>query len=133
MFVPSCRSPVRHAPPRQHVAPGDGDAGCSPACTARASSRRPGPEHAARNEIVGSPPTPEGAYPGQAAVDAFASAPCETAFGAYVGIDFETSTLDLITLTPSELSWARGDRQISCVAIARDGRQLTGSVKGSRR
>ncbi len=86
------------------------------------------------NEIVGVVTyTLPGAYPGQAAVDAFASAPCETAFGAYVGIDFDASTLDLITLTPSELSWARGDRQISCVAITRDGSQLTGSVKGSGR
>jgi hypothetical protein len=86
------------------------------------------------NEIVGVVSyTLPGAYPGQAAVDAFASAPCETAFGAYVGIDFDASTLDLITLTPSELSWARGDRQISCVAITRDGSRLTGSVRGSGR
>jgi hypothetical protein len=86
------------------------------------------------NEIVGVvSDTVPGAYPGQAAVDAFANAPCEAAFSAYVGIDFDSSTLDLITLTPSELSWARGDRQISCVAITRDGSPLTGSVKGSGR
>jgi hypothetical protein len=86
------------------------------------------------NEIVAVvSDTVPGAYPGQSAVDAFANAPCEAAFGAYVGIDFEASTLDLITLTPSELSWARGDRQISCVAIARDGSALTGSVKDSGR
>lgn len=77
--------------------------------------------------------TEPGAYPGQAAVDGFANAPCTAAFGGYVGIDFELSTLDMMTVTPSELTWARGDRQISCVAIARDGSQLTGSVKGSRR
>ena len=86
------------------------------------------------NEIVGVvSDTLPGAYPGQAAVDAFANAPCEAAFGAYVGVDFDSSTLDLITLTPSELSWARGDRQISCVAITRDGSRLTGSVRGSGR
>jgi hypothetical protein len=77
--------------------------------------------------------TEPGAYPGQAAVDGFANAPCVAAFGSYVGIDFALSTLDMMTVTPSELTWARGDRQISCVAIARDGSQLTGTVKGSRR
>jgi hypothetical protein len=86
------------------------------------------------DEIVGVvSDTVAGAYPGQAAVDAFANGPCMTAFGTYVGIDFEVSTLDMITLTPTELSWARGDRQISCVVAARDGSKLTGSVMGSRR
>ncbi len=86
------------------------------------------------DEIVGVVSyTINGAYPGQAAVDTFANAPCVAAFGSYVGVDFELSALDMITVTPSELSWARGDRQISCVAVARDGSRLTGSVKGSRR
>ena len=34
---------------------------------------------------------------------------------------------------PERAHLGAGDRQISCVAIARDGSQLTGSVKGSRR
>jgi hypothetical protein len=86
------------------------------------------------DEIVGVVSyTAAGAYPGQAAVESFAEAPCVTAFGTYVGIEFGSSNLDMMTITPSELTWARGDRQISCVAITRDGSQLTGSVKGSSR
>jgi hypothetical protein len=86
------------------------------------------------DEIVGVVAyTTAGAYPGQAAVDTFANGPCVAAFSSYVGIDFELSSLDMITVTPSELTWARGDRQISCVAVARDGVPLTGSVKDSRR
>ena len=84
------------------------------------------------NEVVGSSVyTPDGAYPGSDALQSFAKTPCITAFGTYVGVAFESSKLDMIAVTPSELTWAKGDRQISCVVVAGDGGQLTGSVKGT--
>ena len=69
------------------------------------------------DEIVGVLSYAEpGAYPGQATVDAFANAPCVAAFSGYVGVDFELSTLDMMTVTPSELSWAtrRSPDQLRC-------------------
>jgi hypothetical protein len=107
--------------------------GIHPGATVTANVTKPvdcGTTH--DDEIVGVVSyTGAGAYPGQAAVESFAEAPCVSAFGTYVGIDFASSNLDMMTITPSELTWARGDRQISCVAITRDGNQLIGSVKGS--
>jgi hypothetical protein len=109
--------------------------GIHPGATVTADVTKPVDCGAAHDdEIVGVvSDTEAGAYPGDAAVLAFANTPCLTAFGRYVGVDFEISSLDMITVTPTELSWARGDRQIACVATARDGGPLTGSVKGSAR
>ena len=34
-------------------------------------------------------------------------------------------------ITPTDISWAKGDRQISCVVAAPAGGKLTGSVRGT--
>lgn len=82
------------------------------------------------NEVIASIPyTGDGAFPGQPALNAFAQAPCTEAFAAYVGIDFDASSLDMFLATPTDLSWAKGDRQISCVVAAPAGGKLTGSVR----
>jgi hypothetical protein len=84
------------------------------------------------NEVVGSVRyAGEGAFPGQDTLLSFAETACLEAFGSYVGVDFQTSSLDMILVTPLELTWAKGDRQINCVVLAGDGGRLTGSVKGT--
>lgn len=85
------------------------------------------------NEVVASLPYSGdgGAYPGQPALNAFAQTPCTDAFAAYVGIPFDASTLDMFLITPTDGSWAKGDRQIYCVVAAPAGGKLTGSVKGT--
>lgn len=84
------------------------------------------------NEIVGVVQyTGDGAYPGQAALVSFAEQPCVAAFATYVGIDFQQSVLTMIAVTPSEASWTKGDRQISCVAIGPGGLPMTSSVRNS--
>jgi hypothetical protein len=84
------------------------------------------------NEVIGSTVyAPDGAFPGQDALKSFADTACAEAFEPYVGVAFDPSSLDMIAVTPSELTWAKGDRQVSCVVVAGNGGQLTGSVKGT--
>lgn len=84
------------------------------------------------NEIVGSATHPDApSYPGQAALETFAAAPCITAFNTYVGGDFDTSSLSMLPIVPTEATWAKGDRTITCVVLSHDGTKLTSSVKGS--
>jgi hypothetical protein len=86
------------------------------------------------NEVIGSVrSTTTGAYPGQQTLFDFATNPCYDAFAAYVGIDFQTSELEMIVITPSDVTWAKGDRVVACVAVAPNAGKLTGSVKGSAR
>lgn len=84
------------------------------------------------NEVVGtSPYSPDGSYPGAATLSAFGQRPCLEAFRAYIGIDYETSALEMILVTPSGVTWAKGDRTIACVVGAAGGGRLTGSVRGT--
>jgi hypothetical protein len=86
------------------------------------------------NEVIASVDySPSGAFPGQSALDAFATAQCPTAFESYVGVSFEQSSLQMIPVTPSDLTWAKGDRSVTCVVLTTDGSKLTGSVKGSQK
>jgi len=85
------------------------------------------------NEVIGETSfTGTGGFPGNDALGDFAQEPCLRAFRSYVGVDFETSSLDMIVIVPTDISWLKGDRLISCVALSKDGK-LTGSVKGSAR
>jgi hypothetical protein len=86
------------------------------------------------NEVIGTTrDAAGGSFPGMDALVAEAQTPCSVAFGSYVGSDYESSDLVLMIVVPSELTWARGDRAIACVALAADGSKLIGSIKGSRR
>ncbi len=107
--------------------------GIKPGATVTATTTRPVDCTTAHdNEVAGSVTyMPDGSFPGQAVVETFAQAPCLDAFRTYVRVDFDSSSLDMILVTPTELTWARGDRLVSCVVLANDGTQLTGSVKGS--
>jgi len=98
------------------------------------SSRAVSCAQAHDNEVVGTVSyTGSDAYPGQEALVSFAQAPCSTAFAAYVGVDFQSSELDMIAVTPSDLTWVKGDRVIACVALAPNAGRLTGSIKGTGR
>ena len=74
-----------------------------------------------------------GAYPGQDALVAAAEAPCLTAFAGYVGRDYAHSAIEMIVLVPTDVTWQKGDRTIDCVAVSKDGSNLTGSIRGSGR
>jgi hypothetical protein len=86
------------------------------------------------NEIVGSVSHPGAAtYPGQPALLNYGETPCLTAFQQYVGVDFQNSSLDMLMVVPTDVTWLKGDRLISCVVLTRDGSRITGSVKATAR
>ena len=57
---------------------------------------------------------------------------CAAPFADYVGISYDqTQKYEVFTLQPSEDTWARGDRTITCMVTSKDGvTELTGSARG---
>ena len=76
---------------------------------------------------------PEAAYPGAAAIEAFAFSHCFAAFRDYVGIDYGLSELELALAYPSRSDWGRRAHLLSCVVVGAGGANLTGSVRDSKR
>jgi hypothetical protein len=86
------------------------------------------------NEVVGTfVYTATGAFPGMQAFEEFAQGPCLDAFESYVGISFDVSVLDMFILTPTDLTWIKGHRDIACIVMTVDGSQLTGTIRGTGR
>lgn len=48
----------------------------------------------------------------------------------YVGRDYETSALDVVTMYPSPEGWDQNDREVVCALYDMSGAKLVGSVKG---
>ena len=72
-------------------------------------------------------------FPGTQAVDGYATDACIEGFESYVGIDYLSSTLDVIVVAPGEDGWEEGDRRIACVVYDIDFADLVGSVAGTAR
>ena len=71
-------------------------------------------------------------FPEGDAIDAEGEAQCLPAFEEYVGIDYQSSSLDLFWITPTQDTWDQlNDRVVQCVLYSYDGEQLTGSMKGA--
>jgi hypothetical protein len=72
-------------------------------------------------------------YPGDEAIEEAAFDGCLGPFAAYVGTDYDSSSLDYSWLTPTERSWNElDDREIVCILYDAEYNRLTGSMKGSR-
>lgn len=71
------------------------------------------------------------AYPGDAAMDVEAEK-CLEAFGSYVGVAYEVSSLDYLIFAPVAQAWEMGDRTVSCVLFD-PAAALTGSARGIAR
>ncbi len=71
-------------------------------------------------------------YPGLETVQSMGDEQCAAEFATFVGLDYDESELYLSYLTPTEDSWAQGDREILCV-IYEDGAQTTGTLKDAQR
>lgn len=74
----------------------------------------------------------DAAFPGEQALSAQAESACVDSFADYVGRPYVSSDLDVTWLTPTQTSWAEGDRSIVCLVHAMDTQTLTSSVKDSR-
>jgi hypothetical protein len=72
-------------------------------------------------------------YPGDEAVTDTAEELCEPEFEPYVGVDYQSSELYATTITPTQDSWAEGDRNIVCALHEEDEREITGSQEGADR
>ncbi|MEP6479281.1 MAG: septum formation family protein [Rhodoglobus sp.] len=74
----------------------------------------------------------DGDFPGDDAVTQQAIDGCTAAFTDFVGIDYDSSSLDFSYYFPTSDSWAQGDREILCLAIDPNG-QTTGTLAGAAR
>ena len=73
------------------------------------------------------------ATPGDAELGAVFDAICADPFAAYVGVDYLDSELYGSMITPSEESWADGDRGFICFLYDLDDPDLTASMRGAGR
>jgi hypothetical protein len=71
-------------------------------------------------------------FPGDAIAE-MAHDACLERFEAFVGKDYESSSLDIATLYPSRESWnSQHDREVVCAVYDVELAKLTGSVQGLR-
>ncbi|WP_162458535.1 septum formation family protein [Pseudactinotalea suaedae] len=74
---------------------------------------------------------PDGEYPGDDALATLVLDECGAAFEEFVGVPPAESTLELDGLSPSQDTWAVGDREIICLAFYPDLSTTTESFEGS--
>lgn len=71
-------------------------------------------------------------YPGDAVLQEYSYEACVgEPFDSYVGTDYLDSSLEVFTFTPSDESWAEGDREVVCVLFRLDFSKLTGTARNS--
>ncbi|MBA2280351.1 MAG: septum formation family protein [Acidimicrobiia bacterium] len=80
-------------------------------------------------------PSPAGEpYPGDLAISEFSQFECVARFTEFVGIPYEQSSLDVVSVFPQDVGWERlEDRRIACSVVNLDGSPLTGSARGLAR
>jgi hypothetical protein len=86
-------------------------------------------------ELYGALDHPAGSqdpFPGREEVESYAETECVDRFEPFVGRAYDDSELYILHLTPSEDTWADGDREVLCNLYLQDG-QLEGSMEGSER
>jgi hypothetical protein len=86
--------------------------------------------HTGEVVFVGDVPGDSKTYPTLSAFDDFGVANCGPAFNAYTGRDIANETeLTMGYFYPLAEGWAKGDREMTCYAIRKDGKTVTASVK----
>lgn len=69
-------------------------------------------------------------FPGDEAMGDVAMERCMGRFASFVGMEYESSALDIYTLYPSEDSWRQSDREVVCAVYDMELNKLEGSMKG---
>ena len=77
----------------------------------------------------------DGGFPGDRELLEYADAACQPPFEDFVGHDYQTSIWFITPLSPSEATWADGDREIVCTLNQQDDHRepitVSGSAEGS--
>ncbi|WP_104166986.1 septum formation family protein [Arthrobacter sp. SX1312] len=77
---------------------------------------------------------PEGEYPGQGGANTAATDFCAEEFESFIGVDYDTSVLELLYFYPVEESWdAEGDRKILCFVAEQEETPVTGTLRDAGR
>jgi hypothetical protein len=76
---------------------------------------------------------PDGQYPSDSDVDLWLEANCLPAFTDYVGIDYQSSVLVALPITPTEDGWNDGDHSVQCAIRDPNNAELTESLEDAAR
>ena len=83
-------------------------------------------------EVYNNYQIPRSTFPDKSTMESEQRTACyDDVFETYVGVPYERSRLGVTTLTPSEKSWAEGDRTITCALVAENSSRSTGSLGGA--
>jgi hypothetical protein len=69
-------------------------------------------------------------YPSEESMGAMAYGSCLERFDSFVGLDYENSVLEIVTLFPTTESWKQDDREIVCALYDMNNGKLLGSTQG---
>ena len=69
-------------------------------------------------------------YPEGDSMAGLAHQSCLAHFESFVGKDYDSSSLDIMTLFPSTESWKQDDREVICATYDMNAAKLVGSVQG---
>jgi hypothetical protein len=85
------------------------------------------------NEVFAVFDIQQSSFPQGDAMESIAYDTCLDRFESFVGRDYETSALDVLSLYPTEASWTQqGDREVVCAVYDMEANKLEGSAKGRR-
>lgn len=70
-------------------------------------------------------------FPGEDQMSELAFDSCLKRFEPFVGKDYQSSALDIMTMYPTQGSWAQADREVICAVYDMTLAKLEGSVEGS--
>lgn len=70
-------------------------------------------------------------YPSEEEMADIAFESCIQRFDSFVGLEYESSVLEVITMYPTTESWQQNDREVVCALYDMNEQKLVGSTKGS--
>lgn len=71
-------------------------------------------------------------YPDDDTLWELANASCVERFESFVGLDYDSSSLEISTMYPTHESWTQNDREVVCAVFDMNANKLVGSVQGQR-
>ena len=70
-------------------------------------------------------------YPTEDEMAELAYESCLARFDSFVGLEYESSVLEIITMYPTTESWRKDDREVVCALYDMNEEKLVGSTRGS--